>query len=69
MKKADAVIKSDTAANWAKAVKYIPDVGTIIIYQKENGTIGVKLGDGITAVNNLPFLTNPPSVIQDTLEL
>ena len=36
MEKSNAIVKVDTAANWEKAVNYIPDVFTIIVYEIEN---------------------------------
>lgn len=45
--------KHDTAANWEKATNFIPLVGEIIIYDDLHQ---IKIGDGETTVNNLPFL-------------
>ena len=69
MKKFDAVIKTDTAENWAKATKYVPEKGVIIIYEYNNAPPKIKIGDGLNLVGALPFLINPPSVNQDILEL
>lgn len=69
MNKINAVIKADLSTNWAKAINYIPEKGTIIVYEYENETPKIKLGDGITLVGKLPFLINPPCVNQETLEL
>jgi hypothetical protein len=69
MKKVDAVIKTDLASNWAKAVNYVPERGVIIVYEYEDCAPRLKVGDGITLVGKLPFLVNPPSVNQDILEL
>ena len=44
--------KIDTSANWAKAVNFIPLKGEIIIYSDTNQ---MKVGDGVTKVNDLPF--------------
>ena len=46
-------IKHDTAANWAKAVNFIPNKGEIIIYDDMDPPF--KIGDGIHSVNDLPF--------------
>ena len=46
--------KTDTSANWAKAVNFIPLKGEIIIY---SDTYQIKVGDGVTKVNDLPFYT------------
>ena len=68
MVKSNAVIKVDTASNWEKAINYIPDKFTILVYEFENTSPKVKIGDGIHSVNNLPFLSNQ-EVIDDTLVL
>lgn len=68
MKKSNAVIKVDSAENWKKAVNYIPDIFTIIIYEFENDSPKVKIGDGIHTVDDLPFLSRS-EVINDTLIL
>ena len=46
--------KTDTSANWAKAVNFVPLKGEIIIY---SDTYQIKVGDGATKVNDLPFYT------------
>ena len=58
MEKANAIVKVDTMENWAKAVNYIPDSFTIIVYTSEGKSPKVKIGDGIHKVNDLPFLSN-----------
>ena len=58
MEKSNAVVKVDTDFNWSKAVNYIPDSFTIIVYTYENKAPKVKIGDGIHFVNDLPFLSN-----------
>ena len=68
MQKSNAVVKVDTAENWAKARNYVPDNFTIIVYTYESGSPKVKIGDGVTAVNGLPFLNNK-EVEDDTLVL
>lgn len=70
MKKSEVVVKTDLASNWAKAVNYVPEKGTIIIYEYEDGsTPNIKIGDGQTLVNDLTFLINPPPCVnQDVLE-
>ena len=69
MAKVNAIIKTDLASNWAKARNYIPERGAIIVYEYEDRAPSIKIGDGITLVRDLPFLVQPPSVIQDVLEL
>ena len=50
--------KHDTEANWAQAINFIPKQGEIIVYDiDENYTYErFKIGDGVTLVNNLPFV-------------
>ena len=70
MKKSKAIVKVDSAENWAKATKYIPDLFTICIYTYDNNkSPKIKMGDGVTLVNNLPFLTNREVIEDDTLVL
>jgi hypothetical protein len=68
MQKSNAVVKVDTAENWSKAKNYVPDSFTIIVYTYENSAPKVKIGDGATVVDKLPFLNNK-EVIDDTLVL
>lgn len=50
--------KHDTAANWAKATSFSPKEGELIIYDPDDTTAypRMKVGDGATNVNDLPFL-------------
>lgn len=49
-------LKHDTEANWIKAVNFIPLAGEIIIYDADDvNPVRVKIGDGATKVNDLPF--------------
>lgn len=61
------VMKHDTCANWDSALSFIPLNGEIIIYDdyqtlvdKNTGNSvkkpGVKIGNGVDTVSNLPFL-------------
>lgn len=68
MTKSNAVIKVDSEDNWNKAVNYVPDKFTILVFETVNASPKIKIGDGIHKVNELPFLTNR-QVIDDTLEL
>ena len=68
MVKSNAVVKVDSEENWNKAINYIPDSFTIIVYTYEESTPRVKIGDGIHKVKDLPFLSNR-EVIEDTLVL
>lgn len=49
--------KNDIAENWAKAENFQPLKGEIIIYNKDEETLApkMKIGDGVTKVNDLPF--------------
>lgn len=51
-------MKTDTALNWSKAINFIPKKGEIIIYEADSdyGYERMKIGDGSTRVNNLPFV-------------
>ena len=68
MKKSNATVKVDLAINWEKAKNYIPDSFTIIVYEFDEGSPKVKIGDGIHSVGELPFLSNR-EVDGDTLVL
>lgn len=68
MEKSNAVIKTDTADNWGKAVNYVPDSFTIIVYEYEDKSPRVKVGDGRHRVAELPFLS-APVVEEGTLSL
>lgn len=61
------VNKHDIAANWAKALNFVPLQGEIIVYDDRytdsGGQVHIvsekvlyKIGDGITPVNDLPFI-------------
>ena len=51
-------MKTDTTLNWSKAVNFIPKKGEIIIYEADSdyGYERMKIGDGSTKVNDLPFV-------------
>lgn len=67
MIKESTLIKKDTSINWNKAKNFIPKEKEIIIYSDFN-PIGIKIGDGKTKVNNLPFIDNNQyDVEEDTL--
>ena len=50
--------KHDTEANWIKATNFVPLQGELIIYDVDatHDYVRFKIGDGVTDVNNLPFL-------------
>lgn len=58
MKKSNAIVKVDSEENWGKAVNYIPDSFTIIVYEYENESPRIKIGDGVHKVSELPFLND-----------
>ena len=49
--------KHDIEANWLKAVNFIPKDGELIIYDVDDNYSypRIKVGDGKTFVNELPF--------------
>lgn len=53
--------KHDIEANWLKAVNFIPKQGEIIVYDidEAHDYERIKMGDGITNVNALPFIYEP----------
>ena len=50
--------KHDIEDNWNKAVNFIPKQGEIIVYDTDetHDYERIKIGDGITNVNALPFV-------------
>lgn len=52
--------KHDTETNWLKAENFIPKQGEIIIYDIDDNYnyTRLKIGDGKTLVNLLPFMTD-----------
>lgn len=55
--KGRSVQKHDTQAHWELAINFIPKQGELIIYDiDENYPYErIKIGDGVTNVNELPF--------------
>lgn len=49
------VQKHDSSANWKKATNFIPLKGEIILYDDLNE---IKIGDGITKINDLDFFAS-----------
>lgn len=67
MIKEQTLIKKDTSINWNKAKNFIPKEKEIIIYT-DLLPYGMKIGDGVTKVIDLPFLDiNQYEVEEDTL--
>ena len=58
--KSRIVHKHDTEANWKKAINFIPKQGELIIYDIDSAYIyeRIKIGDGVTNVNSLPFVND-----------
>ena len=50
--------KHDIEANWLKATNFVPKVGEIIVYDPDGkyNYSRIKTGDGISNINNLPFI-------------
>lgn len=59
--------KHDTESNWLKATNFIPMLGEVIIYDKDNlyQYERLKIGDGVTNVNDLPFVHVQPDWTQN----
>ena len=53
--------KHDTETNWNKATNFIPKQGELIVYDIDNthSYERLKIGDGATNVNSLPFVVTP----------
>lgn len=51
-------LKHDVEENWVKAVNFIPKIGEVIVYDPdENYNYSrIKIGDGVTKINSLPFV-------------
>lgn len=62
------VLKHDTEANWNNAKTFIPKQGEVIVYDIDEIYYyeRIKIGDGITAVTNLPFYLIDE--VQDTIK-
>lgn len=59
--------KGDSEANWNKAVGFIPLDKEIIIYKSDakHSVARLKVGDGITTVQDLPFITDIEGVASE----
>ena len=67
MIKEQTLIKKDTSTNWNKAKNFIPKENEVLIYTDFNPN-RIKIGDGKTKVNDLPFVDNNEySIEEDTL--
>ena len=56
--KSRIVHKHDSEANWNRATNFVPKQGELIIYDTDtnHSYVRVKIGDGTTKVNLLPFI-------------
>lgn len=56
--------KNATEAEWEQATDFIPELGEIIIYNVDanNELPRMKIGDGHTLINDLPFAYEPGSL-------
>lgn len=67
------LLKIESPENWEKAKNFVPKLGQIIIYDgvKENNQYiqppQIKIGDGITKVNDLPFEARNSGLTTKTL--
>jgi len=67
MEKTKVFIKSDTEENWNKAKNFIPKENEVIVYTNFSPN-GIKIGDGKTKIQDLPFVNNAEYFIEkDTL--
>lgn len=64
MEKEKTFIKKDTSENWDKAKNFIPKEKEVIIYT-DCLPNGMKIGDGITKVNDLPFVDVNEYFVED----
>lgn len=67
-------LKNDTEENWKKAINFTPKIGEIVIYNKDetNDAPRIKVGDGTSNVNDLPFIIsatfNTPEFVESSNE-
>ena len=69
--KATFIPKHDVEENWKKAINFIPANAEWVIYDEDasHDKKRIKIGDGKTNVNDLPFHTEEQEVIKDVLQL
>ena len=62
--------KIDTETNWKKAVNFTPLKGEVIVYDKDSthSYQRIKVGDGVTNVNDLPFTSSQPEWTQTEIK-
>jgi hypothetical protein len=61
--------KGDIEANWRKALGFIPHDKEIIVYKPDenNEKARLKIGDGVSGVNELPFAISQPDYLQNNV--
>lgn len=62
------VNKHDVEANWLKATNFVPLLGELIVYDADENCDHerIKIGDGKTNVNNLPFYKHQQVMMSET---
>lgn len=65
MERQTTTIKTDTVENWSKAKNFIPKDKELIVYIDEEDVASIKIGDGATKVNDLPFLNENEYYVED----
>lgn len=63
---AKGTYKFDSSINWEKAKNFIPKENELIYYYDLKQ---VKIGNGITKVNDLPFLNNNTDIYQGEMRI
>ena len=66
MIKEQTLIKKDTSENWNKAKNFIPKLNEVIIYTDFSPN-RIKIGDGKTKINNLPFVNNNQYSVEEDI--
>ncbi len=64
MIKENIFAKKDTSINWNKAKNFIPKINEMIIYTDFSPN-RIKIGDGKTLLQNLPFIDNNEYQVED----
>ena len=64
-------LKNDTEQNWGRAKNFVPLRGEVIIYLADDTHpfSRLKVGDGTTNVNNLPFINSSNTPQSDVVEV
>lgn len=58
--------KHETEENWQKAVNFVPLQAEIIVYDVDetHQQQRFKIGDGVTKINDLPFITSGVQIVR-----